>query len=166
MKDMTILIPTHRLKIRHGNGPTKSLGGQRQHIGDLGSIAEVMVEIIRHGQRDFRAGRDRVGFKVRQGWGVGCHCDWFVFEERDGRGRPAGRGASYYVVGRYEKVSRRAGRRHKIVWPSFSEDKQKQILTFTCQPKRRISYQLRRKPTKGTRCTRPSICCYDLLLQI
>ena len=116
---------THRLEVGHGNGPSKSLGGQRQHIGDLGSVAKVMVKIIGHGQRDFRAVGDTVGFKVRQGWGVGCHLGRFGEGKRDGRGSPAGRN---------EKMSRhaiasRAG--YKTVWPS----------QISCQPKRGISYQ-------------------------
>ena len=64
---------THRLKVGHGNGPPESLGGKPQYLGHLGPVPKVMMEVIRHRQRDLGSRRDGVGFKVGEGRGMGCH---------------------------------------------------------------------------------------------
>ena len=69
---------TYRLEVGHGNGPAEALGGQPQDVGDLGPVPKVMMKVVGDGQSDFGARGDAVRFKVREGWGVGCHDDCLI----------------------------------------------------------------------------------------
>mmetsp|Transcript_6553 Transcript_6553/g.18281 ORF Transcript_6553/g.18281 Transcript_6553/m.18281 type:complete len:300 (+) Transcript_6553:314-1213(+) len=63
-----------RLEVGHGNRPAEALGGQPQHIRDLGPVAKVMMKVVGHGQSDLRPRRDAVRLKVGGGGRVtGCH---------------------------------------------------------------------------------------------